>query len=199
VRLIADQLNLIRNERRLFCNISFILQKGEALILTGANGSGKSSLLRACLGFLNFHSGSIRLEGGTDAPLTAHCHYIGHQDGLKNSLTARENLEFWAKMLGEEGYLPKSALEQLTLGHIADIPAGYLSAGQKRRVALARLLVAQRPIWMLDEPTTALDSATQHLFATICSSHLAQGGLILAATHMDLGFAAQHVNLGVRL
>ena len=79
MRLIADQLSLIRNERRLFCNISFILQNGEALILTGANGSGKSSFLRACLGFLNFHSGTLRLEGGLEAPLIEHCHYIGHQ------------------------------------------------------------------------------------------------------------------------
>ena len=199
MRLIADQLSLIRNERRLFCNISFILQNGEALILTGANGSGKSSFLRACLGFLNFHSGTLRLEGGLEAPLIEHCHYIGHQDGLKTSLTAQENLAFWAKMLGKGDISPQSALEQLTLGHIADIPAGYLSAGQKRRVALARLLVAQRPIWMLEEPTTALDSATQSLFATLCSSHLAGGGLILAATHMDLGFAAQRLNFGASL
>jgi len=131
-----------------------------------------------------------------DAPLREHCHYISHQDGLKNSLTARENLEFWAHMLGEGVFSAKSALEQLSLGHIADIPAGYLSAGQKRRVALARLLVAQRPVWMMDEPTTALDAATQSLFATLCSTHLAQGGLILAATHMDLGFSAQHLTLG---
>eukprot|EP01037_Dinobryon_pediforme_P002348 gene2348-2385_t len=196
VRLIADQLELIRNERRLFSNVSFTLDAGDALILTGANGSGKSSLLRACIGLLPFNHGTIQLQSGDERHFAEQCHYIGHQDGLKTSLTAAENLDFWAQMLSNIQETPKNALKQLNMGHIADVPVAYLSAGQRRRVALARLLVAKRNIWMLDEPTTALDAATQTVFATICCTHLAQGGLILAATHLDLGFAAGQLRLG---
>ena len=196
MRLIADQLELIRNERRLFSDVSFTLDAGQALVLTGPNGSGKSSLLRACLGLLPFNRGTIQFEKSDERHFAEQCHYIGHQDGLKTSLTAAENLGFWSRMLSERRVTPKEALQQLHQGHIANVPVAYLSAGQRRRVALARLLVAQRPLWMLDEPTTALDAATQAVFATICSTHLAQGGLILAATHLDLGFASAHLRLG---
>jgi heme exporter protein A len=203
LRLIAENLELIRNERQLFSGLNFSLGSGEALLLTGPNGSGKSSLLRALLGFLPFTTGKLSLEGPNDRTLAETAHYLGHSNGLKSALTAGENLDFWAKMLQLEvensqkaKISPKEALAALKLAHIEHVPVAYLSAGQRRRVALARLLVATRPLWLLDEPTTALDSATVLLFADLCKSHLAQGGMILAATHLDMGLEARRIELG---
>ena len=196
MRLIAENLVLVRNERRLLNGVNFTLERGGALVLAGPNGAGKSSLLRALLGFLPFEQGQVRLEGAADAPLIEHAHYVGHADGLKQALTAGENLEFWVSMLGRSAISVRAALQLLRLAHVEHLPVGYLSAGQRRRVALARLLVAQRPLWLLDEPTTALDVATQAIFARICAEHLSEGGLILAATHMDLGFDAPRLLLG---
>jgi heme exporter protein A len=186
---VADA-SLERGGRRLFSALSFKLAAGEGLLVTGPNGAGKSSLLRAIAGLLPLASGRITLDdGGENVPAGLRAHYVGHTDALKNSLTASENLAFWGEMLGTptEGQSAGTALAKVALGHAADLPVAYLSAGQRRRVALARLLVAERPLWLLDEPATALDAAAQKRLAEIMDTHLRQGGMIVAATHAPLG------------
>jgi heme exporter protein A len=200
MRLIADHIALERGGRRLFADLSFTIDSAEALIVVGPNGAGKSSLLRALAGFLPLSSGSVSVRGGdAEASLGEQAHYLGHADALKGALTAGENLSFWAGVLGGDARRGNwlAALERLGLAHVADFPARALSAGQKRRVALARLLVAPRPIWLLDEPTAALDSASQALFARVMGEYLAGGGLIVAATHAPLGLeGARTLRLG---
>jgi heme exporter protein A len=196
MRLSAHEIAIERGGRRILSGVSFEARAGQALLLVGPNGSGKSSLLRAIAGFLPLASGALALEGGTaEAGIGEQAHYLGHADALKSALTAGENLAFWADALRGDSARAAwiAALERLGLAHVADFPARALSAGQKRRVALARLLVAPRPIWLLDEPTTALDAAAQRQFAVVMRAHLAGGGLILAATHapLDLDDAAQ--------
>ena len=199
MRLSAAGIALERGGRQLFGGVNFEVNAGEALIVVGPNGAGKSSLLRAIAGFLSLGAGAFALDGGDpERSLGEQAHYLGHADGLKGALTAGENLSFWAGVLGgetrRESWLP--ALARLRLAHVADFPVRALSAGQKRRVALARLLVARRPLWLLDEPTTALDVASQALFAAIMREHLAAGGLIIAATHAPLGLDARTLELG---
>ncbi len=196
MRLSAHEIALERGGRRILSGVSFEARAGEALLLVGPNGSGKSSLLRAIAGFLPLASGRFALEGGAaETGIGEQAHYLGHADALKSALTAGENLAFWADTLGGDSARPAwtAALDRIGLAHVADFPARALSAGQKRRVALARLLVAPRPIWLLDEPTTALDAAAQRQFAGVMRAHLAGGGLILAATHapLDLDDAAR--------
>jgi heme exporter protein A len=190
MRLVAENLTLERGGRRLVAGLSFAVGAGEALILTGPNGAGKSSLLRGLAGLLRFSAGGASLEGGAAGLTTAEqTHYLGHADSLKSALTARENLGFWAALLGGSGLDEIEALRRLGLPHVADFPVRALSAGQKRRVALARLMVAARPLWLIDEPTTALDAGAQDLFAEAMGQHLAGGGLIVVATHAPLGLA----------
>lgn len=202
MRLIGARITLERGGRRLFSDLSFEAAAGEALTVTGPNGAGKSSLLRAIAGLLRLASGELRLEGGDDEQsLGEQAHYLGHADALKATLTARENLEFWAAML-DVGAAPaerlsiEAALDRFGLAHVADFSVGALSAGQKRRVALARLLVAYRPLWLLDEPTAALDAAAQTRLGDVMRAHLAGGGLIVAATHAALGLSGREVTLG---
>jgi heme exporter protein A len=194
----------VRGERIVFSGLSFRITAGEALILLGRNGAGKSSLLRLVAGLLRPAAGTITLDGG-DAELSIgeQAHYLGHQDALKPSLSVRENLTFWADFLG--GAKPPiagadavaDALAAVGLGDLADLPAGYLSAGQRRRLSLARLLAVPRPLWLLDEPTAALDTAAQARLADLMQTHLAGGGLILVATHGPLGLdGAQELRLG---
>ncbi len=193
MRLAAENLTLDRGGRRLFAGLSFAVGSGEAVVVVGPNGAGKSSLLRGVAGFLPFSSGRVALEGGD---LPEQIQYLGHADSLKSALTAAENLQFWGDLLGGRTQEPGRALDRLGLGHVADFPVRALSAGQKRRVALARLLVAARPLWLLDEPTTALDAAAQALFGDVMRAHLADGGLIIAATHAPLGLEpAQTIRL----
>ncbi|HEY1942619.1 MAG TPA: heme ABC exporter ATP-binding protein CcmA [Roseiarcus sp.] len=190
MRLCATDIAIERGGRSIFAGVSFEARAGRALVLTGPNGAGKSSLLRAIAGLLPLAAGALRLEGGAeDAVLGEQAHYLGHADALKGALTAGENLAFWAGALSGDPSRPAwlSALARLGLAHVADFPVRALSAGQKRRVALARLLVAARPLWLLDEPTTALDAAAQARFGVIMREHLAAGGLIVAATHAPLG------------
>ena len=186
----VEGLALERGGRRLAANIGFTLAPGEALLVTGPNGAGKSTLLRTLAGLLRAGEGRASISGAgleADAEISAHAHYLGHQDALKTALSARENLEFCAGLLGSQGLAPLDALTRLGLPHVLDFPVGYLSAGQKRRVALARLLVARRAIWILDEPTTALDAASQERLAGQMAEHRAGGGIVLAATHAPLG------------
>jgi heme exporter protein A len=190
LHLSARALRIERGGRAIVRDASFELESGEALLALGRNGAGKSTLLRALAGFLPIRGGELSFTGGGGAPLAEQAHYVGHADGLKTALTALENLAFWAAMLGGAGQnnlSPQQALEKVGLARIGDFPVGYLSAGQKRRVALARLFVAARPVWILDEPATALDVGTQERFAQAMADHRAGGGMIIAATHAPLG------------
>ncbi len=200
MRLCAWDLSMERGGRRLFSGLAFEAEEGSALIVTGANGAGKSSLLRGLCGFLPFVGGGFALEGGDkERTVGEQAHYLGHADALKGALTAGENLAFWAGALGGEGdrEAPGAALSAVGLSHVSDFPARALSAGQKRRVALARLLVARRPLWLLDEPTAALDAAAQEAFVALLERHLDDGGIVVAATHAPLGLSrAKELKLG---
>lgn len=190
MRLDGLDLACIRGGRTVFEGVSFGLDAGEALAVTGRNGAGKSTLLRLIAGLLPRAAGSLTLQGADpDTPIGEAVHYIGHAEALKPALTVLENLAFWQRFYRGRALDPVDALARFRIDHLADLPAAYLSAGQKRRLGLARLLVAHRPLWLLDEPTSALDAATQRLFATELEAHLAAGGLVVAATHGDLGIA----------
>jgi len=185
LRLSVNNLACERGERRIFEGVSFTLQSGEALVITGRNGAGKSSLLDILAGRLHPASGTILLDAG-ERTLAECLHYVGHRDALKAALTAEENLQFARDFLGNPALEPREALEAVGLAHAARLPVAYLSAGQRRRVALARLLVAHRPLWLLDEPTSALDTASQETLRLILESHRESGGMIAASTHSPL-------------
>jgi heme exporter protein A len=186
VRIEAENLACRRSGRLVFEGLSFSLEGGEALIVTGRNGAGKSTLLTLLAGGLRPDEGVIRLDGAGDRTLAESLHYVGHRDALKSALTAEENLAFARDLLGDPALPPGAALGAVGLEHAAGLPVAYLSAGQRRRVALARLLVADRPLWLLDEPTAALDAAAQETLFALMRRHLAEGGLIVAATHAPL-------------
>ncbi|WP_395665700.1 heme ABC exporter ATP-binding protein CcmA [Methylocella sp.] len=198
MRLEAFRVSVERGGRRVLNDVSFALESGEMIVATGRNGAGKSTLLRALAGLLPLASGRVELAPAPDGGLGECAHYVGHADALKGALAARENLEFFAAMLdaGQGGARPLDALAAFGLAHVAEIPAAYLSAGQKRRVALARLLVARRPVWLLDEPTTALDVAAAAQLVAIIRAHLADGGLVVASTHTKLDVEARELPLG---
>jgi heme exporter protein A len=159
-------------------------------MLLGANGAGKTTLIRALAGLIAPAGGSIRIEGGDkERSVGEQCHYIGHLNGVKASLTVAQNAAFWGRFLGRKQDGIDAALAALGLAHLQEIPAAYLSAGQQRRLGLARLLLAHRPIWLLDEPTVSLDHAAVEALARVVSEHLAAGGLVVAATHVPLGFS----------
>jgi heme exporter protein A len=191
MRLSASNLACHRGGREVFAGVGFAVASGEVLAVTGRNGAGKSSLLRTVVGLVRIAHGSLTLEGG-DAELTIaeQAHYLGHQDALKPSLSVAENLTFWAGFLGRKAADIAAALAAVGLDSLADLPAAYLSAGQRRRLSIARLLAVQRPIWLLDEPMSTLDAAAQDRLRGFMQAHLAAGGLILAATHGPLGIAA---------
>ncbi len=197
MRLVAENLSCERGGRPVFRDLSFVVAAGEAVQVTGRNGAGKSSLLRLIAGLVRASGGRLALEGGdNEASLAEQAHYCGHQDAFKPSLTAQENLDFWRDFLGGGGISSYEALGSFGIAHLADTPAGYLSAGQKRRLALARLLAVKRPLWLLDEPTAALDAASQSRLAEVMGAHVADGGLVLVATHMPLGLPAREVRIG---
>jgi heme exporter protein A len=192
LQLVVEKLGVDRGGRRVLSDVAFSVAGGEALIVTGRNGVGKSTLLRTLAGLLPRAAGSVELKGVDEDAVAAHVHYLAHADGMKAALTAQENLEFWASYLSRaESAGPvlsaKAALERVGLGHVALAPFAILSAGQKRRVALARLLVAFRPLWLLDEPLTALDKGSRVCFSDIIRDHLGLGGIVVAATHEALG------------
>jgi heme exporter protein A len=188
-------LTCIRGGRRVFSGINFSVDSGAALVLTGPNGAGKSSLLRMIAGLIRPAEGRLVLKGG-DAEMSVgeQAHYVGHLDPLKPALTVTENLSFWARFLNgkatpADASLAARGLGAVGLADLGDLPAGYLSAGQRRRLSLARLLAVPRPIWLLDEPTTALDAASQDRLRALMQDHLVGGGIVVAATHGPLGLA----------
>jgi len=185
-----------RGGRLVFAGLGFVLESGEALNVVGRNGVGKSTLLRVLAGLLTPSAGRVSLDppeaDDRDTPIAERAHYLGHADALKSALTPLDHLGFAADLLGRgsrgsAATTPAEALDRVALAHAADLPCGYLSAGQRRRVALARLLVAARPLWLLDEPATALDLGSQAVLGDMMRRHLDGGGLIVAATHGSLG------------
>jgi heme exporter protein A len=197
MRLSGRGIRCVRGGREVFSGLDFEASSGEALAVTGPNGSGKTSLLRLIAGLLAMADGSIGLEdGGPELTLPEQAHYLGHRDALKPALSVLENLSFWRDFLGGEAFEPAESLAAVGLDHAAHLPAAYLSAGQRRRLSIARLLVVRRPIWLLDEPTSALDTGGQSLFATLMRGHLARGGLIIAATHAPLEVDATELRIG---
>lgn len=189
----GNGLAALRGEDRIFSGITFALQGGESLVLTGRNGSGKSTLIRVLAGLLPADEGHVKVTvADRIVPRAAEAmHYLGHRNAMKREMTVEENLLFWKNFMGDteggKGLTPEDAADRLGLATILHLPFGYLSAGQQRRMAMAKLLVAWRPIWLLDEPTAALDRQSDAVFAQIMRGHLQQGGIIVAATHQELG------------
>src|SRR6201996_8560724 len=166
MRLSGLGVTCVRGGREVFAGLDFEVSSGEALAVTGHNGSGKTSLLRLVAGLLMPTEGAIALEGGeAELTLAEQAHYLGHRDALKPALSVAENLSFWRDFLGGDAGDLASCLASVGLGHATDLPAAYLSAGRRRRLSIARLLVVRRPVWLLDEPTSALDAAGQDMFA----------------------------------
>ena len=191
MQLSADNLTCVRGGRTVFTGLSFAVSAGEALTITGRNGAGKSSLLRMLAGLVRVAGGRLALQGGeAEASIAEQAHYLGHQDALKSSLSVRENLAVWVDYLGGHRKTLTDALDAVGLGPLSALPAAYLSAGQRRRLSIARLTAVQRPIWLLDEPTSALDAPSQERLAGLMQTHLATGGIIVAATHGPIGLSA---------
>lgn len=197
----VEKLACARGGRPVFRDLDFRVEAGQALALEGANGAGKTSLLRLLGGFLTPLTGTIRLTvkpGAeiTDAEERGHLiGWLGHHDGVKPQLTALENLEFFARLYGHDADLAR-ALDDVGLARARDLPGQYLSAGMKKRLALARLKVSARPLWLLDEPLAALDVKAKELAAKMIAAHCAQGGMVIAATHEPLGLDCVKLVLG---
>jgi heme exporter protein A len=197
MRLSGRGVRCVRGGCEVLSGLDFEVSAGQALAVTGPNGSGKTSLLRIVAGLLALAGGSIDLDGGeAELTLAEQAHYLGHRDAMKPALSVLENLAFWRNYFGGEAFDPQESLSKVGLDHAAHLPAAYLSAGQRRRLSIARLLAVRRPIWLLDEPTSALDAAGQTLFADLTRDHLVCGGLVLAATHAPLGIEAKELRIG---
>ena len=194
MKLQATGLACERNGRLLFRDLDFTLASGDLAELRGPNGAGKSSLLRAMAGLVPLLAGKIEMTDGGDAPLSSRLHYIAHSDAMKAVLNVEQNLQFWCDVLG--GSSIDKALKAFDLHGLRHDPVQLLSAGQRRRLCLSRLFVAKRPLWLLDEPTTALDATSQNILIVRIQQHLAEGGIVIAATHGDLGVtASQRIDL----
>src|ERR1700760_2320118 len=168
MRLSGRGIRCVRGGREVFAGLDFEAASGEVLAVTGANGSGKTSLLRLIAGLLIPAAGAISLDGGeVELTLPEQAHYLGHRDALKPALSVLENLSFWRDFLGGDVFDARESLASVGLGHAAHLPAAYLSAGQRRRLSLARLLTVRRPVWLLDEPTPALGGPGRGFFAGV--------------------------------
>lgn len=186
MELAVSDLTVARGGVPVLAGVSFRLRGGEAALLRGPNGSGKTTLLRTLAGLQPPMAGEVSVPPEEVA-------YAAHADGLKPTLTVAENLAFWAAIYGTGD--TRGAMERFRLAELARRPAGALSAGQKRRLGLARLLVTGRKVWLLDEPTVSLDVASVALFADAVRAHLAEGGIALIATHIDLGLEARVIDV----
>ncbi|TIM21564.1 MAG: heme ABC exporter ATP-binding protein CcmA [Mesorhizobium sp.] len=206
MRLIAENLGGERGGDAVFSGIGFVLEERQALIVTGPNGSGKSTLLRVIAGLLPAAQGSVRIEGAMEIEdgdeafpsVASACHYLGHQNAMKPALSVTENLRFWRDFNGDGQLGVEEALETVGLGGIGHLPFGYLSTGQRRRAAIAKLLVSHRPLWLLDEPTAGLDKASEGRFAGLMAKHCKGGGMIVAATHLPLGIEGTELRMTAR-
>ena len=189
MRIVGEHLTCIRGDRLVFAGVDFALDPGQALVLRGPNGSGKTSLLRICAGLLPPAEGRLTVDGRAVAEdpeaFAAALHFVGHLDPLKPVLTVAENLRFWMRLRGDGGEVG-AALARFGLAGLADLPARYLSAGQRRRANLARLAATPAALWLLDEPTTALDEPSTRALARLMAEHRAGGGMVIAATHFEL-------------
>lgn len=196
LKLVCQGVACDRGGRRVLNHVDLEVGSGEALIVQGPNGVGKSSLLRVIAGLVAKAKGTITLEGGmAERSVAEHSHYFGHLDALKPLQSVLENLSFWRDFFEpadfgdgnvRESMSELEALDTLGIAHTASLPAGYLSAGQRRRLSVARLLVVPRPIWLLDEPTSALDKASEEVLLGLIADHIHAGGLVVAATHLPL-------------
>ena len=185
----VENLAAARGLRVLFEGLSLKLSAGEALELRGANGSGKSTLLRILAGLTRPHAGTVRFSGAGEE---AGRHYLGHLDAVKPSENAAEQARFWARYFGRDPETATAAMKRVGLASRSSVPGRGLSAGQKRRLALTRLLIEPRPVWLLDEPTAALDTEGRALVSQLVADHRASGGMVIAAVHGD-GFAGSRV------
>jgi heme exporter protein A len=198
MHITAHELACARGGRLVFSGLSFTLGPGQALLVTGPNGAGKSSLLRLLAGLLKPVSGSLTVDGADPATraIGAEIHLVGHRDAVKSALTVARNLSFWREFLGGYGDV-NQALAAFGLGTLADMPAAFLSAGQRRRLALARLLVASRPLWLLDEPGAALDAEGREKLSALLSAHCSEGGIVVVASHGEIALPqARRLALG---
>lgn len=185
-RLVGSGLAIRRGPRFLFRNLDIVLAPGDVVQLTGPNGSGKSTLLRMLAGFSPPDAGTVVVDGVGQSEATALIQYFGHREGLRAALTARENLTFLAALLGGNPQRIPEVLSRLGILRLEHLPVRVLSEGQRRRVALARLLLAPRPIWLLDEPLASLDIEAIGMVSTLIADHAAAGGMALVATHQPL-------------
>ena len=188
MQLEAEGLAARRGHHLVFERIDFRLEAGQGMRVTGPNGAGKSTLLRVLAGFLTPAAGTARLTGigeGT-AEIAAHAHFLSPLNAMKPSLTVRENLTFWRQIGDSQWLSPEDALDRVRLAHVIDTPFSDLSTGQRRRVAIARLLLNRRPVWLLDEPTSGLDVRSEVTFANILQEHLKSDGIVVAATHLPI-------------
>jgi len=185
VSLEARDIACERGGRVLFQGLDFALQPGEALLVSGPNGAGKTSLLRQLAGLLPLEAGHLSAPGAEAGMAVAElCHYVGHLNAVKSAFTVRENLAFWAEFAGDGNV--DAALAAFGLGPLAEISAGLLSAGQRRKLGLSRLFAAPRPIWLLDEPSVSLDTASVKRLDAAIRDHLKAGGIAIVSTHVPL-------------
>ncbi|GGB33952.1 cytochrome c biogenesis ATP-binding export protein CcmA [Tistrella bauzanensis] len=204
-QLVLHDLACFRGDRPIFLHLDGELRAGHALVVTGRNGSGKSTLLRIIAGFVRADAGQILWNGldrdDHDLPWRERLQYLGHRDGIAGELSAGADLGHWAAIMGvaRAGRADRvvAALTALDIPHLADLPVRVLSAGQRRRLALARLLLAHRPLWVLDEPTTALDRSGSALVAGLIGDHLDRGGMVVTATHLPLGLGDRAIGLDI--
>jgi heme exporter protein A len=196
--LAVENLAVMRGERRLFADLNLRLDAGDAVALTGPNGAGKTSLLRAIAGFIAPTAGRISFEGAADADEARRgdLHLVGHQDALKGGRTAREELTFQVGWTGGDASAAQAAAERLELSRVLDLAVRQLSAGQRRRLALARLIASPRRLWLLDEPLAPLDARNRARFGEILAAHLADGGMALIAAHDPLPVDTRTLEIG---
>ena len=188
MKLVVTDLAADRGSGPIFEGVDFALADGEGLLVTGPNGAGKSTLVRAIAGLLRPSTGLAAIEGGgEDWPdVASAAHYLGPANAMKPTLTVFENLSFWRDFCGHPAEDIDAALGIIGLQYTRDLPFSYLSTGQRRRVAIAKLLVSHRPVWLLDEPTSGLDAASELHFAGLVRGHMEKGGIVVAATHLPI-------------